>query len=119
MKFLDKTGPPLQKAAAMGTVIPTVVIELARWGEVSEVFYRYTLSNVFVTRYNVGSTLQKAVTAAGQPRVEVGAIGVSHSPIEEISLAYSKILVQYRAQKPDGGMDDWIEFSWDVARSRP
>ncbi len=118
VKRLDRTGPPLQNAAATGRMIPGVVIEFQRWGEGGQVFYEYQLSNVLVTRYNVGTTMEKNVTPLGQPRVEAGSFGSSNTPIEEIALAYSRITVRYAAQKPDGSMDAWTEFSWDLARNR-
>jgi type VI secretion system secreted protein Hcp len=119
IKHLDKASPLLQRAAVVGSVIPLVVIELAKSGPEQQVFYRYELRDVQVKRYNIGSTGQKEISDLGQPRVEVGGPGLSEIPFEEIALGFGKILVQYRVQRPDGSLGEAVEFSWDVVANSP
>jgi type VI secretion system secreted protein Hcp len=40
-------------------------------------------------------------------------------PMDQISLAFSRIEMEYRQQKPDGSLDTPIKAGWDVKQNKP
>ncbi|MBW6468613.1 MAG: type VI secretion system tube protein Hcp [Coriobacteriia bacterium] len=121
LKPLDRASPLLQKACAEGTVLPDVSIEILRItaGNVAP-YYSISLQDARVTSYNLGTTSQSSLTSSGLPRVEAHQ-GVPEGalPIEELSVTFDRIRVEYTPLKPDGSPDAAITFEWDVARNRP
>ncbi|MDT8433917.1 MAG: type VI secretion system tube protein Hcp [Anaerosomatales bacterium] len=121
LKPLDRASPLLQKACAEGTVLPDVRIEILRVaaGSVAP-YYSVWLQDARVTSYNLGTTSQSSLTSSGLPRVETDQSAPEGVlPIEELSVAFGRIRVEYTPLNPDGSPDAAITFEWDVARNRP
>ncbi|MDB4673311.1 type VI secretion system tube protein Hcp [Verrucomicrobiales bacterium] len=87
-KELDKSSPLLQRSLLLNQSIPNVIIELTRPSAdgTSEVYLRYELRNVKITKY--------AIDTAGE------AAGDS-IPAEEFSLNFEEIRVTYTSVSGD------------------
>jgi type VI secretion system secreted protein Hcp len=100
-KKLDKASPQLFLACAMGTVVPTVTLELVNTGTTA-VFYRITLTNATV----------KATAAAGTTAVDL-------KPDESVSVSYEKIQIDYYIQDAKGGTTLASTITWDFTNPPP
>jgi type VI secretion system secreted protein Hcp len=96
----SKASSKLLLACAAGTRIPTAVLTAQRTGRAAQDFLVYTLTDVFVSSYQTGG-------------VEGG-----EGPVDQVSLSFGRITVEYRAQKPNGSLDPAISAGWDVKRNR-
>lgn len=93
-KKLDKSSPQLFLACAMGTVVPTVTLELVTTGGTS-VFYRIILTN---------ATVKSTVTA--------GTAASDATPLESVSIKYEKIQIDYYIQDAKGGVTLGSSITW-------
>lgn len=99
-KELDKSSPKIAEAICKGKVFPKIEIVLTRDTDSGPVaYYRYELTNVMVTSYQVGVKLNEE----GQ---EV--------PMEDFSLNFEEIKVTYTEVDTRGGKKGNIEYSWKV-----
>lgn len=64
-------------------------------------FLKIALDDVLVTAY-----------------ATAGSEAASPSPVDSFALAFSKIRVEYRPQKPDGSLGPPAKAGWDVKASR-
>jgi len=95
-KNLDKSTPKLFQACASGEHIKKAVLTLRKAGKDQQEYMKITLSDVFVSHYYPGHP------------------GGSHLPVDEFSLDYGKIEVEYKEQKPDGTLGGATKGGWDV-----
>ena len=85
IKFLDRSGPPLWVAAAMGQVFPEVHIEVVRTvGGVQLLIYDIRLSNARVTSTQTS--------------------GSSELPTESVAFSYQSVTLTFNKQTPTGGI---------------
>jgi type VI secretion system secreted protein Hcp len=98
---VSKASPKILLACAAGTHIASAVLTARRSGRSAQDFLVYTLTDVFVSSYQTGG-------------VE-GADG----PLDQVSLSFGRIAVQYRAQKADGSLAPAVLAGWDVKQNRP
>lgn len=95
VKLVDLASPSLFDACCSGDVIKEAQIGVAKAGarDKGEIFYKVVLEEVLVT----------GVKSAG---------GTSDAhPMEEMSLNYGKIELEYREQNPDGRLGAWKKSS--------
>lgn len=64
-------------------------------------FLKITLEDVLVTAY-----------------ATAGSKAANPSPVDSFALAFSKIRVEYRPQKPDGSLGPPVKAGWDVKANR-
>lgn len=87
VKKIDKSSPKIMEALTMGRIIPLVEMEISKF---DNVIYKYELSNVAVTKYNV----------TGEELI---------LPIEEITISFEKQRVIYteydNTGKPKGNIE--------------
>lgn len=98
-KELDKASPKIAEAVCKGTIYPTVEIDMtASTSDAGrETYYRYELTNVMVTSYNVSGSGQS-----------------DEVPIEDISLNFEEIKVTYTEFDSAGKKQGNVEYSWKV-----
>lgn len=98
-KELDKASPKIAEAVAKGRVFPKVEIDLtASYTDSGRVtYYKYELTNVLVTSYNIGG--------AGQ---------AEDVPMEDFSLNFEEIKVTYTENDSKGKKKGNVEYSWKV-----
>lgn len=90
----ERSSPKLMEAVCLGTVIPSVIIELTRESaDGQETYYRYELKNVLISSYSVsGATADK--------------------PMEQLALNFEEIKVI--SVDRDGSKGGNVEFEWKV-----
>lgn len=101
---INSASPPLMLACAKGTHIPTATFRFVRpsaTGAPVE-YYVVTLSDVMVSSYS-----------SSRSPADGASDGV---PVEKISLAFSKIQMEYRPQSPNGGTGTPVTATVEVER---
>ncbi|MBC2713118.1 MAG: type VI secretion system tube protein Hcp [Desulfosarcina sp.] len=98
-KGLDKASPKIAEAICKGKVFPKVEIDLtASFTDAGRVtYYRYELTNVAVTSYNIGGSGQS-----------------EEVPMEDFSLNFEEIKVTYTENDSKGKSKGNVEYSWKV-----
>jgi type VI secretion system secreted protein Hcp len=91
---VNKATPKLVLACASGEHIKKAVLTCRKAGKTQQEFLIYTFSDLLVSSYQTG--------------------GSSEIPSEQVSLNYSKMEVEYKAQKADGSLDGGIKAGWDT-----
>lgn len=97
--FTGKAGPPLMQAAAAGKMIKEAVLTASRGGDNPQDFLIVRLSDVIVSSYQT--------SADG---------GV---PSDRVDLSFSKIVLEYRPQNPDGTLGAPVSAGWDLKSGKP
>ncbi|QDU95006.1 Hcp family type VI secretion system effector [Lignipirellula cremea] len=95
----NKSSVKLLLSCAQGAHIDVVTLTCRKAGGEQQEFLMITLNDVIVSDYNVCSTHNED--------------GVS-IPIDEVSLVYGKIQVEYRPQKYDGSLDNPIKGGYNL-----
>jgi type VI secretion system secreted protein Hcp len=96
----NKASPQLMLACAKGQHLKLATFTARREGKAQQEFLVIKLTDVLVTSYQTG-----------------GANDVL--PMDQISLAFSKVEMEYRPQKPDGSLDAPVIAGWDVKQNKP
>jgi type VI secretion system secreted protein Hcp len=91
---VNKATPKLILSCASGEHIKKAVLTCRKAGKTQQEFLIYTFSDLLVSSYQTG--------------------GSSEIPSEQVSLNYSKMEVEYKAQKADGSLDGGIKAGWDT-----
>ena len=91
---MSKASPPLLLACATGQHMKEARLVGVKSGPMQQEFLTWTFSDVLVSGYQVAG-------AAGD------------APMETVTLNFSKIKVEYKAQKADGSLDTAIVAGWD------
>jgi type VI secretion system secreted protein Hcp len=95
----NKASPVLILACASGQRIPKARLTCRKKGEVKQEFLVVTLSDVLVSSYQTAGPEQGL-------------------PLDEVSLNYRKIEMEYRQQLPNGSLGPPIKVGWDVAANK-
>jgi len=99
-KRLDRASPALFLACASGKHYAKAVLTARKAGQGQQEYLVITLSEVVVSAYQVGGA-------------EAGDAGVDH-----LSLTFSRIVFEYRPQKPDGSLAPPVKAGWDVTANK-
>ncbi|HEY1287643.1 MAG TPA: type VI secretion system tube protein Hcp [Burkholderiales bacterium] len=92
---LDKASPTLAKVCATGEHIKEALLTVRKAGKGQQEFLHIKLADVIVTSVQQGSS-------------------GSDAPHENVSLNFSKIVLDYKPQKQDGSLDAAVSFKYDV-----
>ena len=96
---LDKASPLLLKACATGTHLKEATITHRKAGKGQQEFLIVKMNDIIITGVTHGG-------ASGQP--------VS----ENVTLAFAKVDLEYKPQKPDGSLDAGIHFKYDLKANK-
>jgi type VI secretion system secreted protein Hcp len=96
---LSRASPQLLLACASGKHIKSAVLSGRKAGKAQAEFLTFSLSDVLVSGYQTGGSAAEA-------------------PLDSISLNFSKIVVSYTPQKPDGSPAPAIRAGWDVKANK-
>ena len=96
---IDKASPLLLRACATGTHLRDVTITHRKAGHGPADYLVIRLSDAAIT----------SVTHSGSNDADY---------IENVTLRYGSVAVEYRPQKPDGSLDPAVSFSFDVRNGR-
>lgn len=96
---IDKASPLLLKACATGTHIKDATITHRKAGKGQQEYLIVKLNDVIITGVTHGG-------ASGQPFSE------------SVTLAFAKVDLEYKPQKPDGSLDAGIHFKYDLKTNK-
>jgi type VI secretion system secreted protein Hcp len=99
---ISKASPKLLLACASGQHLRQATLTARKAGATPFEFLVVKLSDLLVTSYDVGGSAHQDAP-----------------PVDQVSLHFAKIEVEYRPQKPDGSPDAPVKAGWDVANNRP
>jgi type VI secretion system secreted protein Hcp len=97
---VSKASPKLFLACANGQHMKEARLAAVHTGAMQQEFLTWTFSDVLVSGYQTGGA--------------EGDIG----PTDQVSLTFSKIRVEYKAQKADGSLDAAVTAGWDVQTNK-
>jgi len=97
---MSKASPKLFLACASGQHIPKAVLTVRKAGTEQQEFFQVTMSDLLVSSYQTG-----------------GAGSDNSLPIEQISLNFAKIEVQYKQQDAKGQLGGPIKAGWDLKQN--
>jgi type VI secretion system secreted protein Hcp len=99
---VNKASPKLFLACASGAHIRNAILTVRRTGANPVEFLKWTLSDVTVASYQTDSNVP-----AAEP------------PLDQTSLRFAKVEVEYSSMRPDGSLDTPIKAGWDLQANRP
>jgi type VI secretion system secreted protein Hcp len=94
---MSKASPKLFLACAAGEHFKEARLVARKAGKGQQEFLSWTFSDVLVSSYQ----------SSGSETAET-------MPLDQISLNFAKVQVEYKAQKADGSLDAPIRAGWDV-----
>lgn len=97
----SKASPKLMLACATGKHIKSARLAARRAGPGQLDYLTFTLLDVLVTSYQTG-----------------GSEGSGLVPVDQVSLAFAKIEVEYKAQKPNGTLVVAGQFKYDLKANK-
>jgi type VI secretion system secreted protein Hcp len=97
---VNKATPKLILACADGEHIKKAILTCRKAGKTQQEFLVYTFSDLIVSSYQTGGSRGDVI------------------PTEQVSLNYSKMEVEYKAQKLDGSLDGGIKAGWDTKANK-
>jgi type VI secretion system secreted protein Hcp len=96
-KYVDKASTSLMLGCSTGTHYKTAILSMRKAGAASsQDFMVITLEDAIITSYNVGGS------AGGDV------------PMENLTLNFARVKVEYWRQKPDGSYEKAPVYWWDV-----
>ena len=98
---VSKASPKLFLACASGEHFKEAKLVARKAGKEQQEFLTWTFSDLLVSSYQTGGS------EAGQML-----------PLDQVSLNFAKIKVEYRAQKSDGSLDGPITAGWDIKSNK-
>jgi len=93
--LISAASPKLMLLGASGKSAKNAIFVARRAGAAQHEYLKVTMTDVTVAAYHLGG--------------DDGDV-----PVEEVSLRFSKIAVDYRPQKPTGALGAAIHMGWDV-----
>jgi type VI secretion system secreted protein Hcp len=100
MKF-NKASPKLMLACATGKHIKSARLAVRRAGQGQQDYLTFTFLDVLVSSYQTGGAEASGLT-----------------PVDQVSLRYAKIEVEYKTQKPDGSLIVAAQFKSDLKANK-
>jgi len=97
----NKSSPVLFLKCANGEHIPSALLTCRKAGKDQQEFLKIKFTDLLVTSYQTG-----------------GSSGGSVIPVEQISLNFAKIELEYKAQKKDGSLDSPVKAGWDLKKNQ-
>jgi type VI secretion system secreted protein Hcp len=93
---VNKASPKLLLACASGEHIKKAVLTCRKAGKDQQEYLKIVMSDLLVSSFQTGGSMGAIV------------------PTDQISLNFSKIEYEYKAQKPDGSLDGAIKAGYDL-----
>jgi type VI secretion system secreted protein Hcp len=92
---VSKASPALFLACANGQHLKEAKLAGVKAGAMQTEFLTWTFTDVLVRGYQTGASAGELVT-------------------DQVSLAFAKVKVEYKAQKADGSLDTAVSAGWDL-----
>jgi type VI secretion system secreted protein Hcp len=97
---LNKASPALMKACATGQHIKVATLTARKAGKNQQDYLTFKFHDVLVSSYQTGGSEQADV------------------PIDQVSLNFAKIEVDYKQQKADGTLGPGAQFRYDLKANK-
>jgi type VI secretion system secreted protein Hcp len=97
---VNKATPKLILACASGDHIKKAVLTCRKAGKTQQEFLVYTFSDLLVSSYQTGGNANDVI------------------PTEQVSFNYTKMEVEYKAQKADGSLDGPVKAGWNLKENK-
>jgi type VI secretion system secreted protein Hcp len=97
---IDKASPLLMKACATGEHIKDATVTVRKAGKAPQEYLLITMSDVLVTSLSLSVDAEPGGTA------------------EVVVLAFAKVDLEYKPQKPDGSLDTGVHFKFDLKANK-
>jgi type VI secretion system secreted protein Hcp len=97
---MNKATPKLMLACANGEHIKEAVLVCRKAGKEQQEYLKVKFSDLLVSSYQTGGSSGDVV------------------PMDQISLNYSKIVFEYKEQKPDGSLGAPVTAGWDLKANK-
>jgi len=95
--YVNKASPKLMLACAQGEHIKQAILTCRKAGKEQQDYMKVTFSDLMVSSYQTG-----------------GSDSSNALPMEQISLNFSKVEVEYKEQKADGSLGGAIKAHYDL-----
>jgi type VI secretion system secreted protein Hcp len=99
-KRTDKASPALMLACADGSHIKSVEMVARKAGKEQQEYLKYTFSDVLISSYQTGGSQGDVV------------------PVDQVSLNFSKVEMEYKPQKADGTLDAAAKAGWNLKENK-
>ena len=99
---LNSASPFLFDGCAQGEHYKKATLSCRKAGKGQQVFLTWEMEDVLVTSYQTG-----------------GSAGADVVPVDQVSLGFGKITIEYKKQKKDGGMESVGKKSYDLKKNKP
>ena len=99
MRF-NKASPALLLACASGTHFKSAALTARKAGKQQQDFLVYRFTDVVVSSYQTGGSTDDA-----------------EGPLDQVSLGFARIQVEYRPQKADGSLNAPVKVGWDALKN--
>jgi type VI secretion system secreted protein Hcp len=96
----NKASPALLLACANGKHLKSAVLTARKAGKGQQEYLIYKFSDVIVSSYQTGGSTHETT-----------------GPMDQVSLGFARIEVEYRPQKADGSLDAPVKAGWDVVKN--
>ena len=97
---VNKASPKLMMACASGEHIKKAILTCRKAGKEQQEYLKITFSDLLVSSYQTGGSAGDVV------------------PVDQISLNFSKIQLEYKPQKPDGTLGGAVPAGWDLKQNK-
>ena len=97
---VDKASPALMRACATGEHMKDATIAVRKAGKGQQDYLIVKMTDVLVTSVSMSVSAEGDATAEG------------------VTLAFAKVDLEYRPQKPDGSVDAGIHFRYDLKANK-
>jgi type VI secretion system secreted protein Hcp len=97
----NKASPKLMLACATGKHIKSARLAVRRAGQGQQDYLTFTFLDVLVSSYQTGGAEASGLT-----------------PVDQVSLRYAKVEVEYKTQKPDGTLIVAGQFKFDLKQNK-
>jgi len=98
---MGKASPLLAKACATGDHIKKATLYVRKAGKEAQEFLIIKLNDILISSYHTGGS------------------GGSGAPIDQFSINFAKIEIEYKTQKKDGTLGPGVEMIYDVKQGKP
>jgi type VI secretion system secreted protein Hcp len=95
---VNKSSPKLMLACATGEHIKNAVLVCRKAGKEQQEYLKVTFTDLLVSSYQTGGS------------------GGDVIPMDQISLNFSKVEIEYKEQKPDGSLGGAIKAFYDMKK---
>lgn len=93
---VDKATPNLMKACATGRHVPDATLSMHKAGGQLQDYLIVKMTDVLVTSAQTGIDAEQT------------------GGLENVTLSFAKVVLEYKPQKPNGAFDTGVTFTWNL-----